>query len=92
MSALNATPSNVPASASSVTILASNADRRHATFYNDSAAILYLKYGAVATTDSFTVKLNSGAYYELTYPVYTGIIDGIWDSATGSLRVVEMTI
>jgi len=32
------------------------------------------------------------AYYELPDdPVYTGIITGIWVSATGSARVTEIT-
>ena len=84
------THSNVAGSASSVTVLASNANRLGATIYNDSTATLYLKLAATATTTSYTVKMFPEDFYEVEYG-YTGIIDGIWDSATGAARVVEFT-
>lgn len=83
--------SNVAGSATSVTLLASNTARRGAMIHNDSSAVLYLKLGAVAAATSFTVKMSAGDYYELPSPCYTGVIDGIWDSATGSARVTEVT-
>lgn len=82
--------SNVSASASSVTVLASNANRKGATIYNDSTAICYLKLGATASSTSFTVKLNAEDYYEVPAQ-YSGVIDGIWVSATGNARVTELT-
>ena len=81
---------NVAASASSVTVLAANANRLMATIDNDSTVNLYAKFGATASTSSFTVKIPAGAYYELPGN-YTGIVDGIWDSATGNARVTELT-
>lgn len=84
------TASNVSGSATSVTVLASNANRVGATVYNDSSAILYLKLGATASTSSYTVQLPANAYYEVPAR-YTGIIDGIWASATGVARVTELT-
>lgn len=89
--ASTATLSNVSGSASSVTLLAANTSRKMAMFYNDSTAILYLKFGATASTSSFTVKLMPEAYYEMVSPVYSGLIAGIWDSATGACRVTELT-
>lgn len=85
-----ATLSNVAGSASSVTLLASNTSRLGATIYNDSSAALYVKFGSSASTTSFVVKLVQDAYYEVPFS-YTGIITGIWGSATGSARVTEMT-
>lgn len=90
-SSSTATLSNVSASASSVTLLASNANRKMATFFNDSTSTLSLKFGATASATSFTVNLIASAYYELPLPVYTGIIDGIWTVATGAVRVTELT-
>ncbi len=84
-----ATLANVTASATSVAVLASAATRRHATFYNDSAAILYLKFGATASTTSYTVQIQANGYYELPQPCYSGAIDGIWSSATGTVRVTS---
>lgn len=85
------TLSNVSSSATSVTVLASNSSRRQATVYNDSTAILYLKFGATASATSYTVQLPAAGYYELPQPVYTGILDGIWASANGNARVTELT-
>lgn len=85
-----ATLSNVASSATSVTVLAANTARKAATVYNDSTQILYLKFGATASTSSFTVKLAADTYYEVPGG-YTGIMDGIWASANGSARVTEIT-
>ena len=88
--ASTATLANVAGSASNVTLLASSATRAGASFYNDSTALLYLKFGATASVTSFTVQIQPSGYYELPTPnIYSGIIDGIWSSATGSCRVTS---
>jgi hypothetical protein len=90
-----ATLANVAGSASSVTLLAANTSRIIATIFNDSAAILYVKFGTTASTSSFTVRMVPNAYYEVPVGrdgrVYNGRIDGIWASATGNARVTEIT-
>jgi hypothetical protein len=88
--AATATLSNVAGSASSVTLLALNAARKGATIYNDSSAILYLKLGATASTTSYTVQVAGGGYYEVPFG-YTGVIDGLWASATGDARITELS-
>jgi hypothetical protein len=82
---------NVAASATNVTLLASNTSRVGAMFFNDSTSAAYLKLGATASTSSFTVKMASNSYYELPIPIYTGIIDCIWDSATGNMRITQIS-
>jgi hypothetical protein len=87
--------SSVAGSASSVTLLAANSNRLGATISNDSSAILYVKLGATASTSSFTAILAGngsgiGGYFEVPYG-YTGVIDGIWASATGNARITELT-
>ena len=81
---------SVSGSASNTTLLASNASRRGASVYNDSSAALYVKLGATASTSSFTIKLSQDGYYEVPFS-YTGVIDGIWASATGNARVTEIS-
>ena len=81
---------SVAASLTSVTILAANAARRGATVYNDSAAEMYLKLGAVASDTSFSVDMLPGSYFEVPYN-YTGELAGIWAAATGNARVTELT-
>lgn len=88
-SATTSTVTNVAASATNVTLLAANAARRGATFYNDSTVNLTLKHGATASATSRTLVLQPGGTYELPLPVYPGIIDGLWASATGSCAVTE---
>jgi hypothetical protein len=88
--ASSATLANVAASASSVTLQASNSGRIGLAIYNDSTSALYVKLGATASATSFTVKVPSYGYYEMPEPVYTGVVDGIWDAATGSARMTEV--
>ena len=84
--------SSVAASASSVSVLASNTNRRTGTFYNDCDKSCYLKFGTTASTSSFTVRIYPNGFFSMPYPVYTGAIDAIWEAApTGALRVTEMT-
>lgn len=89
--ASGATVNRVSSSTSNTTLLASNTSRRMATFYNDSTANCYLKFGATASVSSFTIKVAAGGYYELPLPIYTGIIDGIWDSVNGGMQVTEIS-
>lgn len=81
---------SVAGSATVVTLQAANTARRGLTVYNDSTSALYVKLGSGASTSSFTVKLQAAATYELPYPAYTGIVTGIWDTATGNARVTEV--
>lgn len=81
---------SVSGSASSVQLLAANANRLGATIFNDSTATLYVKFGTIASTTSHTVQLKASAYYEVPFN-YTGRIDGIWSSMTGAARITELT-
>lgn len=85
------TISSVASSLASVPILALNANRKGATIYNDSIQTLFLKLGPAATSSSFTVKIGPSGYYELPHPIYTGVIDGLWDLVEGNARVTELT-
>lgn len=86
-----AAPANVASSASNVTLQASNAARRGLLIFNDSTQVLYVKFGATASSSSYTVQIAAGGYYEVPQPVYTGQVDGIWASANGNARVTELT-
>jgi hypothetical protein len=82
----------VASSATDVTILASNASRKGAYIYNDSTAVLYLLVGSgTSSTTVFTQKMAAGDAFNLLPGSYTGVIKGIWASATGNARVTEWT-
>lgn len=84
-----ATPNNVNSSATNVTIFAAKASVVGRTVWNDSTAVLYLKFGATASTTSYTVQLAAGYYYEFPQPTYAGQVDGIWASANGAARTTQ---
>ena len=86
-----ATMSNVAASASSVALFTEQHGASNRSVQNDSAATLYLKFGATASTTSYTVLVPPGAYYEFPRPAYDGTVHGIWSSATGSARLTEVS-
>ncbi len=87
-----ATLTNQTDQATNVTLAAANAARKGLLAHNDSPSILYLKYGATATTSSYTVKIAADGYWEMPEPIYVGIIDGIWSAdSTGSVRLTELT-
>ena len=84
-----ATLTNVASSATNVTLFAAASDTNGRAVYNDSTAVLYLKFGATASTSSYTVQIAGGAYYEFPQPVYAGQVDGIWASANGNARLTS---
>lgn len=87
---LNATQASVAGSASNVTVLAAHSGECEGrTVFNDSTATLYLKFGATASTSSYTVQIPAGGYFEFPPPIYTGQVDGIWSAANGNARVTE---
>lgn len=93
--ASTATLSNVSTSGTTATLLAANSARIGATITNDAATALYIKFGTTASTTSYTVVLAGAAsapfsYYEIPAG-YTGRIDGILASSTGTARVTEIS-
>lgn len=86
---VTATLANVASSATNTTLFSSNAGSNGRTVFNDSTAVLYLKYGTTASATSYTVQIAAGGYYEFPQPVYDGQVDGIWASANGNARVTS---
>ncbi len=85
-----ATAANVASSATNVTLFAAAAGFVNGRMvYNDSSAVLYLKYGATATATSYTVQIASQGSHSFPAPVYGGQVDGIWASANGAARVTS---
>jgi len=77
--------------ATNATLLDANANRKGWAVYNDSTQKCYLKFGATASSTSFTVELIPDAYYEqMGHGVYTGRVDAIWAAnGSGAARVTE---
>ncbi len=85
----SATITPVASSATNVPLLAANAARNSAKVVNTDANALLLKYGAAASSNSFTYRIPAGGTWEMP-DRYTGQIDGIWEAAgTGKAMITE---
>lgn len=79
----------VASSASSVAVLAANGRAAGRVIYNDSTAILYLRYGtAAASTTTYTVQIASQGTHVVAQG-YRGALTGIWAAANGNALVTE---
>lgn len=87
----NATLTQVASSASSVTILAANANRHQFIVYNQGSKILYLAFHSSASLTAYTVQVPSNTMYESSLNGYTGIVTGIWNAANGTAVITEIT-
>jgi hypothetical protein len=80
---------NIASAVTDTLLLAANAARVLATFFNDSTSVCYIKFSSGASPTSYSVKVLAGGYYELPLQV-TGAIYGYWASANGNMRVTEI--
>lgn len=85
-----ATPTTVVASASNVSLLAANSNRKGATIWNNSTATLFVELGSPAGSATYTAKLLPDGYFEIPFG-YTGPISGIWSAVNGNAMVRELT-
>jgi len=84
------TTASISSSASSVTILASNASRRGFSVANISTAKLYLSFSSPATTANCFVEIPAGGFLLLDQQlIVTNALYGIWASANGAAQVTE---
>lgn len=90
--AATSTTTQVADNATSVTLLAANANRRGAAIENSSSARCHIKFGITASTADYTVSLAQYGYYEVPFG-YTGRIDAIWasDPNDGGAKCTELT-
>lgn len=84
---VSCTPVRVATSTTTAALAASNANRNAGVIVNESAAILYVKFGATATATDYTYAVPAGGTLELPQPVYCGLIHGILASGTGNAQV-----
>jgi hypothetical protein len=84
------TTTSVASSATSVTILAANANRKGFSISNVSTAKLYLSFTNPATTTNAWIEVPAGAFLLLDQQLIVGnAIYGIWASANGTAQVTE---
>lgn len=87
----NAIRTFVSASASDVLLLSNNTNRLSVILYNDSNALLYVGFGhSPVSTDDFTLVILAHAERGFAFG-FTGELRGAWETATGVVRITEMT-
>ena len=92
---LDAATANVNSdSSAAVTLFAANTSASQRMVFNDSTAILYLKFGSAASATSHTVQVAAGGFYELPVTahgdVYRGLVTGRWSATNGAARTTEV--
>ena len=85
------TVTQVGSAAVDTSLLAANAVRKGALFFNDSTATLFILYGTgVASATNYSVKIGPQAYFEDPLQ-YTGGYHGIWSAANGFVYCTEVS-
>jgi len=81
---------SVGISATSVTLISANTDRKQVIIRNDTNQNMFISHGATATISSAVRLKKNDSYIE---DKYTGTISGIWISASGggNAQITEIT-
>lgn len=67
--------------------LTSGNARGEVTIANDSASVLYVKFGGEPSSSDYTFKMLTD---DVLITEFKGAIYGVWASATGNARVTEV--
>lgn len=90
----NATVTPVPASATSTTVIAANANRRGLKIHAvTSSSTCYVREGGAAATSALgghSFDISPGQLYEFPFG-YKGAVTAIWAGTSGGLNVTEYT-
>lgn len=79
----------VATSTASATLVSANADRKGAIIHNESAVVLYIKFGTTASATDYTVALAANTSYQLPSNVPSTRIDGILAAGVGNAQCTE---
>ena len=86
------TLSSVAQSATSVSLLSANPDRRFVSIHNTANQDLFVAFAGTASLTSYTVKVPKDSFFETQSDGYTGDISGIWSGAgSGAAKITEVT-
>ena len=70
---------------------AANVNRKMLTLFNDSGAVVYIKFVNTVTTASFSFRLANNEYWEMPKPIWIGDIYAIRSAGAGNVHVTEFT-
>ncbi len=79
-----------------VVLALENPYRRSYYIFNEpGGAIMYVKFGAAASTTDYSVQIAAGAFYEMPKDPrsgladHSGVITAVWASASGAAQTTE---
>lgn len=73
-------------------LLAQNSNRIGAIFFKEGSNTAFLKFGTLASTSSYSLKISNNGYYELPYK-FTGIVHVAFsDNTSGSNKILTTEI
>jgi hypothetical protein len=77
---------------SMVTILPVNVNRKSFYIFNDSPAVLYIKFGSVSgSVTDYAFQVPSLSLYESHTPCPRVEVRGVWTAVTGTAYFTEIT-
>jgi len=81
-------PARVATSTAFANLVVAVTARKMVHIFNESAGILYVKYGNTASATDYTLQIAAGGYYESpSGNPYSGLITGILSTGTGFAQV-----
>lgn len=82
----------VTASTTAQELAPANNDRVQGQIFNESTAVLYIRWGTTASSALYTAQIQPRGFYELPrVNPYVGPIWGVWAAANGRAMVTEAT-
>lgn len=84
-----ASVTRVATSGTSATLLTANAARKGAIIVNESAAVMFVKYGATASATSYTYRITANGVLVIDFG-WTGQIDAILSTGSGNAQITEL--
>ena len=89
-----ATQTSVPASGTSVLLVAANPQRKQLIIVNNGTAILHILLGDAAGSAAMLTTANTLQLPTLANVIlynFTGPVSGIWSAVNGSANITELT-
>ena len=74
----------------STALLAANAARKMAIFFNNGSNFVYIKFGTTASATSYTIILYPGGLFEMPIPMYTGAVEALANTSNNVINVTEI--
>ena len=80
---------SIAAGTTALTLFSTLSNRAGCSIWNDSSSRLYVKYGQNLSTTLYSFKIAPFSYWEMGPVGFGGLIQGVWEIATGSAMTTQ---